>query len=177
MSRLALLWAVLAAIAMTESTNSAAPAWRVRGDTTGAPHGCSAAAAISAMDSFVAALQTADSVGLERATARRNRNGFVYSTGKFTPADSFVSAHSVRDLVRYARIRARRHERIVVQEVTFNGWRGRGLEFGPIYFLRSADDLGPGSHPGIGKGEYLCGDGFTAFNTAPRPSFDRGPRP
>ena len=69
----------------------------------------------------------------------------------------------------------RRHEHLTVQEVTFNRWRGHGLQFGPIHFMRSADDLGDRALPGIGKGEYWCGRGVSVLNLGPRPDFDPGP--
>ena len=58
--------------------------------------------------------------------------------------------------------------------ITFNRWRGRGLEFGPVYFERSADDLGPTPRFGIGKVEYLCNEGLSVLNLAPRPAWDGG---
>jgi len=64
---------------------------------------------------------------------------------------------------------------MTVEAVWFNGWRGRDLQFGPIWFLRYADDLGSTARPGIGKGAYRCGHGVFKFNLAPRPSRDPGP--
>ena len=150
--------------------------WRVRGDTSGAPPGCSAAAGISAINAWFAAFRDADSAGLGRATAPSYRGRFVFSTGRFTTADTFFVAHTLQELLPYARERARRHERMTVQEVTFNRWRGRGLEFGPIYLMRTADDLGDKALAGIGKGEYWCGQGLSVLNLGPRPDFDPGPR-
>jgi hypothetical protein len=144
---------------------------RIRGDTTGAPSGCSASAAIAAIDLFLAAMRSADSAGLARAMAPR----FTFSTGKFTPADTFFVTHAIPELLRYARKRARAHERMTLQAVTFNGWRGGELQFGPIYFLRFADDLGHVPLGGIGKGAFACGQGLTVFNLAQRPAFDPGP--
>jgi len=150
------------------------PPWQVRGDTSGAPSGCSAATGIAAIDAWFVAFQNADSSFIVRVTAVRR--GFVFSTGKFTPSDAFVSAHTLPELLSYARTRARAREHIAVQEVTFNGWRGDGLEFGPIYFRRTADDLGNRALLGVGKGEYWCGQGISVLNTAPRPTGDPGPR-
>jgi hypothetical protein len=149
--------------------------WTVRGDTSGAPRGCSAAAGISAISALFAALQEADSAGLARATAAPYRGRFVFSTGKFTSSERFFVAHTLQELLPYARERARRHDRMRVQEVTFNRWRGPGLQFGPIYFMRSGDDLGDKALPGIGKGEYWCGRGVSVLNMGPRPAFDPGP--
>jgi hypothetical protein len=154
---------------------SAQPTWTVRGDTSGAPRGCSAAAGISAISSWFAAFQNADSVGIVLATAAPYRDRFVFSTGRFTSSEPFFVAHTLQELLPYARERARRQERMTVQQVTFNRWRGQGLQFGPIYFMRSADDLGDKSLPGIGKGEYWCGRGVSVLNLSPRPDFDPGP--
>jgi hypothetical protein len=149
--------------------------WKVRGDTSGAPRDCSAAAGISAISAWFAAFQNADSVGIARATAAPYRHRFVFSTGRFTRSEPFFAAHTLQELLPYARERARRHEYMTVQEVTFNRWRGQGLQFGPIYFMRSADDLGDRALPGIGKGEYWCGRGVSVLNLGPRPDFDPGP--
>lgn len=146
--------------------------WKVRGDTTGAPPGCSASAGIAAMNLFVTAMRTADSAGLMRAVAPR----FVFSIGKFTPVDTFARADNIPQLLRYARKRARQHERLTIQAVTFNGWRGQALQLGPIYFLRTADDLGNAPRVGIGKGGYLCGQGIGSLGLAPRPKLARGTR-
>ena len=144
--------------------------WEVRGDTTGAPAGCSARAGLDAIDSWFAAMARGDSAGLARVMSSR----FVFSTGKFTPADAFFVGHSIGQLVDYARRRASHRERLVLQAITFNRWRGQGLEFGPVYFLRTADDLGSTPRPGIGKGEYLCNRGLHVLNFAPRPAEDDG---
>ena len=165
---------ILQIAALASLSAQRVPSWQVRGDTSGAPSGCSAATGIAAIDAWFAAFQNVDSTLLVGATAVRR--GFVFSTGKFTPTDSFVAAHTLPELLSYARKRARVHEHIAVQEVAFNGWRGNGLEFGPIYFLRTAADLGNKALFGIGKGEYWCGQGISVLNTAPRPAFDPGPR-
>jgi hypothetical protein len=152
------------------------PAWRAIGDPEGAPAGCSVAAAAKGIDAFFDAMRLADSTRLAAATAPSYNGRFAFGTGKFTEADTFVEAHTIAELIAYARKRAQHHERIAVQQVTFNRWEGHRLQFGPIYFLRSADDLGPTPLPGIGKGEYWCGKGISVLYTAPRPSFDPGPR-
>jgi hypothetical protein len=144
--------------------------WEVRGDTTGAPAGCSARAGLDAIDSWFAAMARPDSAGLARVMLSR----FVFSTGRFTPTDAFFVGRSIGQLVDYARRRASHRERLVLQAITFNRWRGQGLEFGPVYFLRTADDLGSTPQPGIGKGEYLCNRGLSVLNFAPRPAGDDG---
>jgi hypothetical protein len=139
------------------------------GSPPGAPAGCSTHSAAIAIDAFFSAMHDADSTGLARGTAPVHNNTFEFSTGKFTPTDSFVVARTVAELLEYARARVREHERISVEEVTFNEWRGNALEFGPILFMRSADDLGSHSLPGVGKGEYWCRKGIAILNTARRP--------
>lgn len=156
--------------------NAQSPAWKVAGDTGGAPRGCSAAAGVRAITLFFNAFNKADSLGLARATSSRAPNHFVFTTAKFNPADRFIRIEDLWKLVAYARARARHQERLTLQQVQFNRWRGELLEFGPIYFLRSADDLGPGPRPGVGKGAYLCGQGMRVLNLGPRPHFDPGPR-
>ena len=144
--------------------------WEVRGDTTGAPAGCSARGALDAIDSWFVAMARGDSAGLARVMSSK----FVFSTGRFTPTDAFFVGRSIGELVDYARRRASHRERLVLQAITFNRWRGQGLEFGPVYFLRTADDLGSAPRPGIGKGEYLCNRGLRVLNFGPRPPGDDG---
>ena len=149
--------------------------WKIRGDTTHAPRGCSAASGISAIRAWFAAFNDADSAGLARASATPHGR-FVFSVAKFATSDTMIPARTFEDLVAYARVRAKQHERMTVQEVTFNRWRGKVLELGPIYFTRSADDLGDKPLPGVGKGGYWCDQGVWYLHLAPRPDIDRGPR-
>ena len=150
--------------------------WQVRGDTLGAPRGCSAAAALTALERFIDAMNTADSVKLTSALALKRPLGYVYSVGRFVPAHKFFVGHSVPALLGYARARARYHDRLALQAVTFNGWRGAELHFGPVYFLRTADDVPDSLRYGIGKGGYVCGQGLAVFNVAPRPKLPPGTR-
>jgi hypothetical protein len=167
------------AFALTPIRESAAQTrvrWRVVGDTSSGRHDCGAALAIDAISQWFESFSAADSVGLAKATAVRGPRGFVFSTGRFTPSEEFFVTHRLSQLVAYARTRARRHERMTIQEVKFNGWRYGALQFGPIYFLRTADDLGRKPLPGFGKGGYRCHQGLSVLNVGPRPAFDPGPR-
>jgi hypothetical protein len=171
------LWiAILAAPIATLSAQST-PAWQAVGTPSGAPAGCSTQAAAASIDAFFVALRTADSTALAQATAPLHNGEFDFSMGKFSTPDPGFRAHTVSELLPYARSRARQHERIAVQHVTFNYWRGHRLGFGPIYYLRSADDLGSKPRAGIGKGEYWCGKGIFILYMGPRPAFDPGPSP
>ena len=156
------------------SAQSSTP-WKIRGDTTRAPRGCSAASGVSAIRAWFAAFNDADSAGLARASSTPNGR-FVFSIGKFAASDKFFSARTFEELLAYARQRARQHERMTVQEVRFNGWRGRVLQWDSVYFTRSADDLGDKALSGVGKGGYWCGQGVWYLHLAPRPEIDRGSR-
>ena len=143
--------------------------WKVYGDTTGGAPGCTAAG-IAAITAGFTAFPNADSAGLAEAMAMP----FVFSTGKFTPSDTFVRIESLGALIRYTRARLLHHERITLEAVRFYGWRELRLGFMP-YFTRSADDLGQKPLAGIGKAEYWCGLGVRVLNLGPRPSYDPGP--
>ena len=149
--------------------------WKIRGDTTGAPRGCSAASGISALNAWLAAFADADSARLANASSTPHGR-FVFSIGKFATSDRFFLARTFEELLAYARQRAPQHERITIQEVTFDGWRGRVLQLDPIYFTRSASDLGDKTLAGVGKAGYWCGQGVWYIHLAPRPDNDRGPR-
>jgi hypothetical protein len=162
---------VLGSASAQESTH-----FKIRGDTTRAPRGCSAASGISAISAWFAAFNDADSARLARASATPNGR-FVFSIAKFASSDKFISARTFEDLLAYVRERGRQHERMTVQEVRFEGWRGQVLQWDPIYFTRSADDLGDKALPGVAKGGYWCGKGVWYLHLGPRPAIDRGPRP
>jgi hypothetical protein len=151
-----------AALFFTASHAVAQPAtsWHVRGDTIGAPAGCSASAGVASIDLLITGIHRADSAGLAQALAPT----FVFSVIPVSPTDTFVIARTIPQLLRYAEDRQKIHERVELEAVTFSGWRGRRLDFGPIYFLRSADDTKNSTQRGGGKGTYDCGRGITVFN-------------
>ena len=148
--------------------------WKIRGDTTRAPRGCSAASGIAALRAWVTAFTDADSAGLAKASSTPHGR-FVFSVGKFATSDRFFLARTFEELLAYARQRAPQHERIAIQEVKFDGWRGRVLQLDPIYFTRSANDLGDKTLAGVGKAGYWCGQGIWYIHLAPRPDSGRGP--
>lgn len=147
--------------------------WKIRGDTARAPRGCSAAAGISALRAWFTAFTDADSARLAKASSTPNGR-FVFSIGKFATSDRFFLARTFQELLAYARERAPQRERITVQEVKFNGWSGRVLQLDPIYFTRSANDLGDKTLAGVGKAGYWCGRGVWYIHLAPRPDIDPG---
>ena len=148
---------------------------KIRGDTTRAPRGCSAAKATSAITAWFTAFTNADSAGLAKASSTP-KGRFVLSVAKFGTSDTFIRTRTFEELLAYARHRARQHERMTVQEVRFDGWHGRVLEWDPIYFTRSADDLGDETLRGVAKGGYWCGQGVWYIHLAPRSDIDSLPR-
>ena len=146
-------------------------ALKIRGDTTRAPRGCSAASAISAIGAWFAAFTDADSARLAKSSSTPHGR-FVLSVGKFADSDKIFRARTFEELLAYARARAPQHERITIQSVRFTGWSGRVLEWDSLYFTRSASDLGDKPLPGVGKGGYWCGQGVWYLHLAPRTDID-----
>ena len=175
MVRVVCLAAGLQILVMGSASAQQSRPWKVRGDTTGAPRGCSAALGISAIKAWFAAFTDADSAGLARASSTPNGR-FVFSIGKFATSDRFVRTRTFEEMIAYVRERAPHRERVMVQEVRFNGWHGRVLEWDPIHFTRSANDLGDKPLAGVGKGGYWCGQGVWYLHLAPRPDMDSGTR-
>jgi hypothetical protein len=157
------------------SAQSAAPL-KISGRTGGAPRGCSVAAAASAISEWFAAFSDADSARLAKASSTPHGR-FVLSVGKFATSDALFRARTFEELLAYARKRAPQHERMTLDAVKFNGWSGRVLEFDPLYFTRSASDLGDKALPGVGKGGYWCGQGVWYLHLAPRAENDPECRP
>ena len=83
--------------------------WQVRGDTLGAPRGCSAAAALAALERFIDAMNTADSVKLTSALALKRPLGYVYSVRRFVPAHKHVS-RGLLTVIKHFAFRIRRHK-------------------------------------------------------------------
>jgi hypothetical protein len=175
MVRIVCVVVALQLLVLAPASGQQSPPLKIRGDTTGAPRGCSAASGISAINAWFAAFNDADSVRLARASSTPNGR-FVFSIGKFGPSDTFIPARTFEELIAHVRKRGQQRERMTVQEVRFTGWRGQVLHFDPIYFTRSADDLGDKALPGVGKGGYWCRQGVWFLHLAPRPASDRGPR-
>ena len=137
----------------------------IRGDTSGAPSGCTVRDATRAIQRWFRAVATGDSAAIVQVVAAP----FVFSNGNFTPKDAFFAGRSIAELAVYARRRSRAHEQMTLSAVTINEWRGRKLEFYDVAFTRTADDLGSKPLQGIGKGEYECGRGLRVLNLAMDP--------
>jgi hypothetical protein len=139
----------------------------IRGDTSAAPPSCSAAAAVAAIQGWFRAVASGDAAAVRSSVSPHFS---VVSAGVNGAAEPFFRADNMSQLLAYVRRRARVHERLDLRSVTFNGWHGQSLWFGPISYDRVADDVPGGSHAWIGKGVYACNKGLSALNTAPLPS-------
>jgi hypothetical protein len=136
----------------------------IGGDTSGLPPSCRAAAAVAAINNWFRAVETGDTLLIAAGVSRRFH---WVSVSPFTLAEPAFTGYRWPGLRAYVERRGRARERLVLQSVTFTGWRQDALNFGPIYFERSADDLGPVPLQGIGKGAYACGEGLIALSVAP----------
>jgi hypothetical protein len=136
----------------------------ILGDTSGAPASCGASAAIQALQDWFGAVATADKSKARRGVAAHFSG---ISVLPFVAKESLFTAHDLNALYDYIARRAAMHERLVLQSITFNGWRDASLQFGPYIVSRRADDLGPVAQQGSGKGSYGCGLGVTNLTLAP----------
>jgi hypothetical protein len=136
---------------------------RIAGDTSGVPPSCRTSAAVAAINSWFRAVETGDTLLIAAGVSRRFH---WVSVSPFTRSEPEFTGYSWSDLRAYVERRRRAHETLVLRSVVFTGWRNGALNFGPIYFERSADDLGPVPLEGIGKGAYACGEGLVALSVA-----------
>jgi hypothetical protein len=137
---------------------------RIAGDTSGVPPSCRTAAAVAAINNWFRAVETGDTSLIAAGVSRRFH---WVSVSPFTQSEPEFAGYRWADLRAYVERRGRARERLVLQSVAFTGWRHDALNFGPIYFERSADDLGPAPLQGIGKGAYACGEGLVVLSVAP----------
>ena len=151
------------------------PGVLVRGGTAGAPRRCSASEAITAITSFAAAMNAADSVALARVWSIEPGDRVSFTQAGFTDEEP-VLARSLSELVARARRQAQHGESIMVQAVTFNGWHDHLLAFGPLYVRRSTTDQGGKPRYATGQGAYVCGRGLVKIGWGPRLELKPGQR-
>jgi hypothetical protein len=137
---------------------------RIEGDTSGLPPSCRTSAAVAAINNWFRAVETGDTLLIAAGVSPRFR---WISVSPFTTSESGFTAGFWSDLRAYVERRARAHETLVLRSVVFTGWRNGALNFGPIYFERSAEDLGRVPLQGIGKAAYACGEGLIVLSVAP----------
>lgn len=152
------------ALACGQVAESADGSVRIDGDTTGLPVTCRTSSAVAAIENWFRAVATGDAQRARKAVSPRM---LWVSVSPFTRSESLFTTHERADLLQYVERRARMHEHSVLRSVTFTGFRSGALNFGPLYFDRSADDLGPTALPGIGKGAFSCVDGLVTLSLAP----------
>ena len=136
----------------------------IAGDTSGLPPPCRTSDAVAAINNWFRAVETGDTLLIAAGVSRRFH---WISVSPFTRSESLFTTGLWADLDAYAKRRARAREQLVLQSIVFAGWRSGALNFGPIYFERSADDLGPVPLQGMGKGAYACREGLIALSVAP----------
>ena len=112
---------------------------RIAGDTSGVPPACRTSAAVAAINSWFRAVERGDTLLIAAGVSRRFH---WVSVSPFTTSEPMFTAYRWSELGAYVERRGRARERLVLQSVVFTGWRHDALNFGPIYFERSADDLG-----------------------------------
>lgn len=137
----------------------------VSGDTRTPLPSCKAADAVTAINHWFRAVETGDTLRIARGVSRKFHWISVYG---FSESERFTG-RTWSDLHAYVQRRAAARERLTLRSIQFNGWRNDALNFGPIYFERGADDLGPGPRRGFGKGAYACGEGLIVLSVGPAP--------
>lgn len=136
----------------------------IAGDTTGLPPSCTTSAAIAAVKSWFRAVETGDPRFIAHGVSRHFR---WISVSPFTRSERLFDGRRWSELQEYVERRHRQYEVLRLRSIQFNGWRDGALQFGPILYERSADDLGPTSLSGMGKGAYACGEGLIVLSIAP----------
>ena len=137
-------------------------------DNERAAQPCTLASLSQALHDWFAIVESGEA---ERIGAVVDRTHFHWiSMSPFAKDDTLIAVRNYDELDGYVRRASRLHERMWLTMVTPNEVRGEFLEFGPVVFERSADNLSPGRHRGIGKGEYHCGVGLTVLSLGPEPS-------
>lgn len=158
-----LLVSAVRSVPAQAAPNEASP--RLLGDTLNAPAGCSTAMAIEALRAWIRAVATGDADLARRVVAPE----FMWvSVNRFRTPDSAFVARDTSSVMDFVRRRAPYHDRWTLQSITFNGWREHRLQMGPIFFLRTADDLGPVALEGAGKAEYQCPSGLYVLSVGRR---------
>ena len=158
---------LLVLIACLAGSRCAKGAHDVERETAGgsAAETCAQASVARAVNDWFAILESGDVRRIGSVVDRRNFHWI--SVISFGDNDASISIRDYRQLDTYVRDRAAAHERLRLIDAPVSQRRGAFLEFGPIAFERSADNLSPGIHRGVGKGEYRCGGGLTVLSTAP----------
>jgi hypothetical protein len=122
----------------------------------GAPSTCTESAVVRAIENWFRAVHTGDPKDVRQSIAADFRS---VTLAPFGPSESLFKGRKEADLLAYIKTRSQKHEVLTLRSVKFNGWRLNSLQFGPIFYDRTADDLGPNPRHGFGKGAYQCAPG------------------
>lgn len=168
--RLTIVSGFVTSVACAQEISGIPAGVTVRGTIEGAPSGCSTAAAVHAIQSWFRAVQSGDPADISKGIAADFRSVTI---SPFAPTETLFMGRRYADLVAYTKARSQQHERLELRLLQFNGWRLNSLQFGPILYYRTADDLGGVSMRGGGKGAYQCGqgqrDGIIVLSIGPVP--------
>ena len=136
-----------------------------RADTLYGPSGCTASAAITAIQTWFDAVTRGDTTEANRAFAPEMGWFSIMATDPDSPNPGGRTQFAAYDrvaLYSYAKAAAGRRESLKLLSVEFNGWRGRELEMGPLTFERVIS--GGAARRGTGKAAYVCGRGLIVMS-------------
>jgi hypothetical protein len=119
---------------------------------------CGTADAVAALRTWFRAVSTGDTLLVRQAIAPTFQ--WVSVPLQLANSNAQFVGRDLPSLTKYVAERGRMHDTIELQDLTFNGWEGDLLHIGPLWYRRTADDLGPVPLAGIGKASYLCGQGL-----------------
>lgn len=170
--RLTIVSGFVTSVAFAQEMPGNPPGVTVRGTIEGAPSGCSMEEAVLAIQSWFRAVQSGDPADIPNGIAADFRSVTI---SPFAPTETLFMGRKYADLVAYTQARSQQGERLELRLVQFNGWRLNSLQFGPILYYRTADDLGEVSLRGTGKGAYQCGrgrsEGIIVLSIGPAPEW------
>lgn len=169
---LTIVYGFATSVAYAQEIPGNAPDVAVHGTIEGAPSGCSMISAVRAIENWFRAVESGDPADIPKGIAADFRSVTI---SPFAPTETLFMGRKYADLIAYTEARSQEHERLELRLVQFNGWRLNSLQFGPILYYRTADDLGEVSMRGTGKGAYQCGpgrrEGIIVLSIGPAPEW------
>lgn len=123
---------------------------------------CGTAEAVAALKTWFQAVSTGDTALVRKAIAPTFQ--WVSVPLQIVNSNAQFVGRDLPSLTKYVSERGRMHDTIELQDLTFNGWEGDLLHIGPLWYRRTADDLGSTPLLGVGKASYLCGQGLIVLS-------------
>ena len=136
----------------------------VTGSADNAPTGCDAQTVAERLADLFSAVNQADPTITDRFFGQSQNAPFQWYSMDEVVHNTYLKhhfvAHHFDELTAYWPARFGQHEQLQLLSVQINGWDA-GIDvvnFGPLAFTRTADDLGPPGteYQGEGKGAYSC---------------------